>query len=268
MSEMAPEAYVPDAATCRVPSCDRPTDAFVCVGCGAGFEQALAETPWLVDELNLVISKQTRYGDGLGGKAIGKAQPLPYDQRASDALTELHGLLTSWARMLQEENPHWRLPRGDTPSLSGWMMSRVHTVRYHAAGGDCVDEITGAFRTGRRAIDRPAERRYAGPCECGKDLYHRPGAGTVKCRECSREYEVGELYQWMKDQVRGRLVTAREGATLLSRFDLETKQATVDKWHERGMVAAKGHNPKGHRLYLFDDLVDLAARHAGKAKSA
>jgi hypothetical protein len=248
--------------TCRVSTCDRPTDAFACVPCGAALEQALSETPWVVEQLNLVAAKQARYGDGIGGKSIGKSQPLPYDVRASEALTKYHALLTSWVKMLQEENPHWRLPKGDTAAMSRWLMFRLNEIRHHEAGGDCVDEITSTFAFAKYAVDRPAERRYAGPCECGKDLYHRPGAIEVSCRECERTYDVGELYSWMQRQVLGRLVTAREGATLLSRFDLETQQGTIDKWHERKLITPHGTNRRGHRLYLFDDLLDLATRHA------
>lgn len=251
--------------TCRVSTCDRPTDAFVCIPCGAAFEQAMSETPWVVEQLNLVAAKQARYSDGLGGKAIGKSQPLPYDVRASEALSKFHALLTSWVKMLQEENRHWRLPRGDPASMSRWLLSRLNEIRHHEAGGDCVDELTSAFAFGKYAIDRPAERRYAGPCSCGKDLYHRPGAVEVTCRECEKTWDVGELYEWMRQQVRGRLVTAREGATLLSRFDLETQQGTITKWFERKLVVDKGANAKGHRLYLFDDLLALATRYGRKA---
>ena len=244
--------------TCRVSTCDRPTDAFVCIPCGHALEQALSETPWVLDELDIVIARQARYGDGQGGHTVGKVQPLPYDVRASDALSTYHGLLTSWVKMFAEENPRWKLPKGDTVSLSRWLMWRINDTRHHEAGGDCVDELTSAFATCRYVIDRPAERKYAGPCECGKDLYHRPGATDVTCRECERTYEVGALYEWMRKQVRGRLVTAREGATLLSRFDMETAQGTIDKWHQRGRVVARGNDRAGHRLYLFDDLLGLA----------
>lgn len=250
--------------TCRVSTCNRPTDAYVCRPCGHALEQALSETAWLLDELAVVIAKQARYGDGANGKHIGKAQPLPYDVRASDALNTYAGLLTSWVKMLNEENPGWRLPKADPDSLAHWLLWRVNDIRHHEAGGDCVGEITSAFATCRYAIDRPAERKYAGPCECGKDLYHKPGAVEATCRECERTYDVGELYAWMKAQVRGRLVTAREGATLLSRFDLETQQATIDKWHERKAVVSRGVNRRGHRLYLFDDLMVLATRSATK----
>lgn len=245
--------------TCRVSTCDRPTDAFVCGDCGRALEQALSETPWVFDELDTVIAKQNRYGDGQGGHAIGKAQPLPFDVRASDACSGYAALLSSWVKMFNEENPRWRLPRRTTPpALSRWLMCRVNDIRHHEAGGDCVDELTSAFATCRYVIDRPAERKYAGPCECGKDLYHRPGATDVTCRECERTYNVGELYEWMRKQVMGRLVTAREGATLLSRFDMETAQGTIDKWHERGRIVARGSDKAGRRLYLFDDLLATA----------
>jgi hypothetical protein len=80
----------------------------------------------------------------------------------------------------------------------------------------------------------------------------------VVCEHCGQDYDTEALREMMFRQVTGRLVTAREGATLLSRFGLETKQGTIDKWRERKRLAERGHNARDHRLYLWEDLLALA----------
>jgi hypothetical protein len=67
------------------------------------------------------------------------------------------------------------------------------------------------------------------------------------------------MRDWMRSQVFGRLVTAREGVILLSRFGMPVSQKTVEKWHLRKRVTDHGHDGAGKRLFLFDDLVTLAA---------
>ncbi len=104
--------------------------------------------------------------------------------------------------------------------------------------------------------------------ECGEALYADGETGTVTCRNCGTEYDVAARREWMKERVYGRLVTAREGAMLLCRFGLETKQGTIDKWQQRKRLAVKGHDPDRHNLYLFDDLVALAAHAAARHAEA
>ena len=156
-----------------------------------------------------------------------------------------------------------------TADMAAWLLNHIEWLRHHRAGHEAVEEITSAVYEAARVIDRPPERIYAGPCqECGEDLYAKSGAATVKCRLCGEGHDVAAMQEWMKSQVYGRLVTAREGAALLSRFALPTKQATIDTWVQRKRLVPKGHNPEGRRLYLFDDLVALAARDTPTAVTA
>ncbi len=104
--------------------------------------------------------------------------------------------------------------------------------------------------------------------ECGEALYASGETGTVTCRGCGTEYDMTMRREWMKERVYGRLVTAREGALLLCRFGLETKQGTIDKWQHRKRLAVKGHDPSAVALYLFDDLVALAAHAAARHAEA
>lgn len=255
---------------CRVSTCDRPAgDAFNCRHCGDALTQVLNETPWLVDELNIVITKQARYGSGGGSKTVGKTQPLPLDIRASDALTAYVGLLGSWVRMFCEEQPAWKMPKGDPASLARWLVVRVNDIRHHGAGNDCISELCAAFAAGRYAVDRPADRWYAGPCNadledaamgtalCGVDLYAKAGARTVTCRNCDAEYDVKARRDWLIAAAEDQLADATTIARAVSWLGAEPlTPERVWQWAKRGRITAKGH--AGTKpLYRVGDAIDL-----------
>jgi hypothetical protein len=263
---------------CRVSTCARPAgDAFCCSHCGDALAQALNETPWLVDELNIVITKQARYGSGGGSKSVGKVQPLPLDIRASDALSAYAGLLGSWVRMFCEENDGWKLPKGDPASLARWLVVRVNDIRHHAAGNDCISEVCGAFAAGRYAVDRPADRWYAGPCNadlddevlgvalCGVDLYATAGAQLVTCRNCSAEYDVKARRDWLLTAAEDQLADAVTIARAVSWMGAEPLTAErVRQWASRGFKGGPRLLPKatidGRPHYRVGDAIDMLAK--------
>lgn len=269
--------------TCTMPDCDRPTrdDAFVCDDCLDDFAKVLGEVPWLGDELETTIAKQRAATSSDGGRAAtcscddddDKCQHslLPYHLKASelsDGLRQQMGLLARHCIEdgVRSSDPSDDLPANDLVALSRWLLWRVDGLAFNDMAAEFIADVTKAVRQCRRVIDLPPERAYAGPCpECKRDLYHRPNDAEAKCHGCGQRWDVAEVNDWMQDRIRehmtDRLVTAREGATLLSRFGLETGQRTIDKWHERGKVAEAGHDAKGRRLFRWEDLLTLAARH-------
>lgn len=255
------------ANECR---CGKPARdaAYVCDDCAHTLSVALGEVPWLEDELEVTISGQ-KGATYNGSTSRGAERPSPVNWGASEARAHLKALLVSWALFCDAEgvrnaSPHPGMPTDTLSGLSRWLLWRVDGLTLHDIGPEAVDEITDAVARCHRFVDRPPERKYAGPCPCGRDLYHKPGAVEATCQACGESHEVGRLYADMRARVMGRLVTAREGATLLSRFELETQQATIDKWRERNLIVARAHNSAGHRMYLFDELLTLATRRAEK----
>lgn len=257
-----------EASICN---CGKPTrdNAYVCDGCLGDLTKALAEIPWLAGELEITVAKQRGVDYTALGGSPSSESPLPVHAPALEARRVLRVALVTCIRFCEEERIRHqsasnRQPVDSLESMSRWLMWRVDGLGLNDMGYEFVTDITEAARACRRAIDRKPERRYAGPCECGRDLYHKPGATDVDCRDCERTYNVAELYAWMRQGVMGRLVTASEGSTLLGRFDLTTPQATIDMWHLRKRIVDHGQNPAGHRLYLIDDLLTLAAKHLAK----
>ncbi|MCW2785226.1 MAG: hypothetical protein JWP74_1743 [Marmoricola sp.] len=247
-------------------TCGKPTrdNAYVCETCLSELARALGEIPWTVEQLDISLQKARGVDYTTMGGSASSESPLPVSFPAFEALTNLRQVIVMWVRFCDEEairhqSPTTAFPKDTLVSMSRWLMWRIDGLALNDLGGDAVSEITRAVGRARQVIDRPAEKVYAGPCECGRDLYAKPKAKMTKCKGCEREYDVEEMRDWMRTAVTGRLVTAREGSTLLGRFDLPTAQKTIDSWHDRKRILDHGCNPTGARLYLIDDLIGLAA---------
>jgi hypothetical protein len=252
--------------------CGAPTrdDAYVCDNDLGHLARALGEVPWLDEQLTITMSRESGVDYATMGGSPSSETPLSVNAGALEAHINLRAVLVTWVRFCEEESIRHQartdaLPANTLPAISRWLLWRVDGLAFSDLGFDAYSEITRAVGRARMTIDRPAEKVYAGPCECGRDLYAKPGAKLTKCRGCEREYDVDEMREWMRSGVMGRLVTAREGATLLGRFALPTAQKTIDSWHQRRQLLDHGSNADGRRLYLIDDLLNLAARHAKSA---
>lgn len=251
----------------QICNCGTPTrdSQYVCENCLGELAKKLGEVPWTVEQLEITLTKTRGIDYTTLGGAAGASVPLPLDARAFEASTALRQALVTWVRFCDEEqirhqSPMVGLPADDLVAMSRWLLWRIDGLGLSDMGWDAVSEITRAVGRCRMVIDRPAEKQYAGPCECGRDLYAKPKAKLTKCRSCEREYDVEEMRDWMRKAASGRLVTAREGTTLLGRFDLPTAQKTIDSWHERKRIIDHGKNPDGKFVYLIDDLIALAAQ--------
>ena len=267
--------------------CGKPTrnDAYTCDHCGDQTARALGEVPWLVEELEITITKQRAATEGNEAPSATcscdddddecQHALVPFHLPAAKKRDALRHALVTAVRFCIEEGvrnsdpgPEW--PTDTLSAMSRWLLWRVDGLALNDMGEEFATTIRRAVNSCRHVIDKPPERAYAGPCpECKRDLYHRLDALSVRCPGCGQSFDVGEVNEWMRQRInehlRDRLVTAREGSTLLGRFGIPVEQGTIDKWHERGRLADSGHNAAHHRLYRWPELLDLAARHAKPA---
>ena len=251
---------------CLVEWCDRPVvEGHFCMVCSDKLSRALGDVPALWEELDTVLTKQARYA---AAEARRGERALPFNPEASELGWVLRNTLSTWCRLIAEERGR-TLPDDNPPAVARWLLSHVEWLRHHRAGAEAVEEITSVVKQVRKAVDRPTERIYAGPCkDCNGDMYGKPGAVTVACRPCGLEYDVAEMVAWMQAEARSRLVTAKEAIVLLGRFGIPLPQKHIDKWYERKRLADHGHNPAGVRLYLFDDVMTLAAANTPKQQAS
>jgi DNA-directed RNA polymerase subunit RPC12/RpoP len=256
-------------------SCGKPTrnDAYQCDDCGDKTARALGQVPWLIEELEVTITKQRAAIDGDG--AASAETPLMYHLPAAEKRDALRHALVIAVRFCVEEGvrnsdpgPEW--PEDDMRAMSRWLLWRVDGLALNDMGEEITKAIRDTVRACRHIIDKPPDRAYAGPCpECGRDLYHRQNAAEVNCSGCGSRWNVGEVNEWMSKRIeahmKDKLVTAREGSTLLGRLGVPVEQGTIDKWRERNRVTEVSHNTDGHRLYRWEELLILAARHTKAA---
>lgn len=262
---------------CAVAICDRPADdGFVCRACIHTFEQVLAETPWLVDELDLVVSRQTQYTNPYLPKASSSDIPLPINLKASDVISDIWAKLSSWVKLLLEENPGWRPPAGsiEIPSppriLAAWLQSRLDAIRCHEAGAELVEEISSATAAGRYVVDRPASRQFLGKCaeqahgldgelDCEGSVYGRPGRVMAACDTCEEEWVAEDLRAYLVGQLEDRICTASEIAHLSTYLGLDIDREQVRKrvnlWASRGRLEKRGNG------FRFGDAMILLERH-------
>lgn len=239
---------------CPVETCDRPMPGsrVICGACEADIARALNAVPGLTADLDVTLARQTSRTTA-GRSAV---VPLPFDPRASEAAWVLRSTLAGWVRQLQEHRPEpWP---ADTPQdMAAWLSARLQRLVRHPAAPEAHGEITEAVRAAQRVVDRPQERRFAGYCDCGAALYARPGAATVRCRDCdAAPYDVDERRQAMLAAVADQLMPAHQAAAALSGLVAPLSADLVRKWAERGQIDARGRDLAGRPLYRLSDVLD------------
>lgn len=272
--------------TCSVEGCDRPVPdtSFVCPRCGDRLGQLLDAVPGIGDDLDDVIRRQVRFAESHGGRS--QERPLPYNPAASESKAVLVGTLTFWAAAVSEQRGH-PMPDVTLAALGPYLAGSVPWLRAQAAGPDAFDEITTAVRQARSVTDRPAERRYAGPCtagvpmyspvdgaelgyerECGTDLYAREQGDTVTCPECGTEYPLAERRAWLLEQADDQLLPARELARAIDGLGVPLTAAVVAGLKRRGRIIPHGTTPDGRDLFRVGDVRAVVQANAARRGDA
>lgn len=253
---------------CAVESCGRPVgDAYVCQACALDLERALGDVRWLLDQLDIVLTKQTASAGGVGWTTGSKDAPLPYNVEASEARWVLVNTVTTWARVVEEEHPNTTAAPtiGGVGLLAAWLSSYAGWLRTHSAAGEVVEEVLSAVASAQRIVDVKPDRWYAGPCEgadgqvCGHDLYAKPNAARVTCPACGTTYDAVERREWLLEAARDHLGTAREVVGL---FRGAVTSDQLKGWVRRGKVSPHGsavHRGRSVATYRIGDVMDVCA---------
>jgi hypothetical protein len=173
---------------CAAPQCDRPKhNGYHCATCVATLRRDLSAIPDLIADLMTTISRQDKIGDQTGPR--GSERPLPLRLGPMEGRRDLADTLANWAMEV-----HGGIAQGNASvggaffvpaRLAAYLLDHLLDITAHPDAGDCADEIGYAVITAQRAIDKPLQAQYAGPCEaegCGADLYARLYAREVVCR--------------------------------------------------------------------------------------
>jgi hypothetical protein len=295
-------------------ACTRPIQdtAVVCPHCAYQLDAALAELVeyrGLAYDLDITLSKQANITSAnTSGQAEEpqpndpgtlKAQPLPFHGGASQAASELKTALVTWTRIVivgtgagtvPTHGPACRscqhrscrnirtrgLPTSDTiAGVAAWLRPRVGWLRYHEAGQEAVDGICDAVAAVRRCVDRPPERLYAGPCDCGLDLYARLDAAYVECYaeehgEKGLVWPVGERRAWLLRSAEDVLATSLEISRALTRLSQPVTTSKIRGYVARGRLVQRGarsENGKQVALWRLGDVLAIVAPEQEKVAS-
>ncbi len=289
---------------CATPDCGRPVrDATICGNCTADLERNLGDVAAYADELDTTLSRQTATGGRVGGRSADK--PLPYDPPASSAIDVMRSTLVGWVRALEVAEVHGpvhrdclhpscssirrtRYPVDTLADQARYLLSNLNALRQHEAADEALDEIGSAVDNARRAVDRRADRIYAGPCmapvpiegdapheptgECRESLFASPKRQDVTCRSCGALFDVEDRRDWLRQAADSHLGTAAEISALCRHMLGEMVTASMIRGYaHRGQILAHGQtpDPRGREvpMYRVGEVLSAAARAASDPRS-
>lgn len=244
-----------------------------CRTCDGRLTAWLREIPDLFIQLDITITRQDRFSVGReGGRSA--TRPLPFNEGASNARADLDLALVNAAKLLGGMAD---LSLG----LSGWLIDEADRIRTHLASAAIYAEIEQGVKRARRAIDRPAEKVFAGPCNteisayggvawCVEDLYALPGKETVTCRVCGTEHDVQSRREWMLAQLHDEEVDAGLMASTLTQLGFRIHSATIRRYAADGLltVASRVNGTPRYRIGEVLNVFLVKKSQQGRKKSA
>ena len=271
---------MPDTPTihdsgCQVCSAPTGDDARLCRTHTDDLSRDLASVPDLVSELEVTRTRQARVtAEKHGGRSAER--PLPWNEHASAKAFELNATLNAWALDVSKlgEDERDRLAEHhhtDTIAVAAWLGRNLATLRQHPEAGTAHDEITNAIREARRAVDRPQERLFAGPCNepdedtgehCREDLYAAPGKTTATCKVCGTHHDMAQRREWMLSVIEDQVAYSGLLAGLVSNLGVQIGSSTIRRYAAAGRIKAISVDAKRRPLYRIGDVLDVFLKRA------
>jgi hypothetical protein len=154
-------------------------------------------------------------------------------------------------------------PAHDAQQAADLLNRYTGEIQDDPRAGDLADEIGYAVVIAQRAVDKPLQHAYVGPCdECGADLYTHPRAREVTCgnNPCEATYDVAERRAWLLGKAEDQLLTATEMSRALPGLVQQPlTAATVRGWARHGRITAHPPLPKrpNDPVYRVGDAINL-----------
>lgn len=274
-----------DCLTCTRPVTD---NAYLCRLCGDRIAKELGNIPALLDELTVTYIHAGK-GDTIASRAA--THGLPWSEAAREALDALSVVLTGLIAALLDI--HGATPPATDPaSQARWLLNRVDWIRRLPNANQTLDALIRCGKDINYAMDLHAERWYAGPCRaeyvldpvhadddvdpdacCLAELYAKPGAVTVVCRQCRHTHDVAARRDWLLKQAEDQLAHAELIGRALASMGEAVTPAAIRGLAFRGRIVQHGVDRYGRPTYRVGDVVEVVRdieieQSARKAKNA
>lgn len=256
--------------------CGRPTGgSALCHGdkdrCEERLVQQIAELPAQAAELDITATRQSVITNGNGGSRSAE-HPIPWDRRAARAKAALRGHAWRWVMLLWDKSEP--LPTGGLATMGRWLHARINRILDHPAVGDLANDIRRATSRAWAAVDRPADKIFAGICSeptddgpCIEWLYATPGRPMLTCRACGTHHDVKKRRETLRSHVEDVLATAAEVSRAVVIVGEHVRLDQITRWRETGRLQVRGHVTDGGKdrpIYRIGDVLDLAHEHTTK----
>ena len=195
--------------------CERPreTGRTVCRDCTRTTKRKLTDLGgYLAAELEVTLMRTDRTITNPHGRTIGREQPLPFSERASRVVEDVHATLVSWCMLIADEAGA-TLPADQTPALTQHVVAWLPWLVKHDAGDELVHDVARLHRAAVDAVDLPPEasRVFVGQClgvDCPGELWaHFPRATderpVIRCPECGDSYDP-DSWRRLGERIQGR----------------------------------------------------------------
>ncbi|RPA64907.1 hypothetical protein EF294_07435 [Gordonia oryzae] len=228
--------------------------------------QLRALRSWVCRDLDDAVCRQVEHGGQSEVKPTSDEQPLTFNEHASSIATHLHDTLARWVDLIctQRERP-W--PGNLTTSqYATWLDRHLVDLAVMPEAGRADREITEALRRALRAIDRPRDSEFIGPCQSPSKtvrcdgLYVRPGATTLACSLCGMRSDVEKVREQTNRAVADRLYLSHELSSALSIITgTKVPFERVRNWVRRNKLSVVSSTADGD-LYRLSDALELLQR--------
>lgn len=235
----------------------------LCDRCALELAQDIEALPDLIDELETTFTRQANITRN-HGKTTTHADVI-YDLRIAALRDRAIATLHHWAVTIGDGQAITRVPIVDwIESAAQQLAGAINDIVRRDDAHKMHHQITELARDICHAIDRPADRIYAGTC-CDRPLYAKSGTPTATCRKCGIHHDVGDRRATMLAALDDMLLPAADIAGLVTYLgDLaigrERTRKLINQWHARGRLAAHGHTTTGAPRFAFGETLALLAR--------
>lgn len=201
--------------------------------------------------------------------ALGAAR---INLRASELLDYTRSVLVEWIRDICETRGVEVPAIAEVAEMALWLAKNVSAIASDEAADVCLREIREIVRDIEQVIDRPASRRYCGPCPavvkdgdgrdrvCGTALKAHGDDVSVECmaRNCRATHNVEELFVRQINTTDGYLFTMDELAGLvLPAVGEYVPRRTLQHWVAKRRLHPRDHTLDGEPKYLLADVRKL-----------